>query len=258
MRKTFQLIFIGICFLSGFYSMTSAQPVLKKIIGAEGRPGEIVNLTLMGENLLQVVRVEAVRFDDEKLDAIDYKIESDEVIKIQIRIPYGAQPGRHKILVLVADQKTQMWLEPGGDSRDATIVQYETPKVDILYDDNLVDSEEPLSIDFNENPDGAFLSRPITLRNPGKVPIALSDFNLPSELLLTGTLLDTIPAEESISFQLQLSSESPENFTQPLQFSVSNNPIMVQIRGKAIPATPLEPETPETPGNSDELELLSL
>jgi hypothetical protein len=233
-RKPLLLIFMGICFMSGLCSTVSAQPILKKIIGAEGRPGEMVNLTLLGENLLQVVRVDGVRFDDEKLDAIEYKIESDKVIKIRIRIPYGAQPGRHKILVLVADQKTQMWLEPGTDSQNETIAQYEPPKIDILYDDNLIEEEEPLSIDFNEDLDGSFLSRPITLKNPGKVPIALSDFKLPSELLLTGTLPDTIPPEESISFQLQLSSESPPNFTQPIQFSINNNPTVIQIKGTEV------------------------
>ena len=245
MRKPFFFIFMSICFFSGFYTSISAQPVLKKIIGAEGRPGEIVNLTLEGENLLQVVRIEAVRFDDEELDALDYKIESDEIIRIQIRIPYGAQPGRHKILVLVADQKTQMWLEPNADSRDATIVQYEKPDVDILYDNNMVKKGDALNIDFVESPAGIFVSKTITLRNPRKLPLALNINDLPPELLLVGTLPEKIPPENEITFELQLSPEAPANFTQPFQFSINESPITLQINGTTIPIIPPEPQIPD-------------
>lgn len=234
-----------ILLLVGFSVQSTAQPILKKIEGAEGRPGDVINLTLRGENLLQVIRVEKVQFDKDKIDVINYNIESDEIIRIQIRIPLNASPGRHKISVLVADSQIARWLEPGANDEDVTIIYHETPKLDILYNNALIEKEAALNIDFVQNEEEEFVSKKFSFKNPGKLPLALSNLKLPPEITLIGTFPEDIQPEENITFELRLKSEAPENFTRQIQFSINENPVTLEINGTAIPSLPLEPEVPD-------------
>ena len=234
-----------ILLLIGFSVHSAAQPILKKIEGAKGRPGEIITLTLRGENLHQVVRIEKVRFDDDQIDVIGKPtIESDKVIKLQIRIPFNAEPNKpHKISVLVADSQLERWLD---SSDETTVVQYKNPEIKILYDNGSIKKEAVLTVDFTEDEEGNFSSKTFTLKNPNDVPLSFSDLKLPPELTMKGTPPDNIPAKENFTFELQLKPHAQHNLNTQLQFSVGGNPITLQINGTAIPSAPLEPEVPDS------------
>jgi hypothetical protein len=235
MRK-FELIILTlwICVIMGLLQPMTGQPILKRIEGGSGRPGQTVELTLHGKNLLQVIRVEAVRFDEDKINVIDYKVESDEIIRIHIRIPLVAKPGLHKISVLVADTQVSRWIEPDAANNEEVDEKETEPEVEMSYDGDLIEEAESLNIEFMQDSEGVFLSQPFTLKNPGEKAIALSNLNLPQELVLSVQFPDSIAPDQSISFKLRLDSTASNEFSGEMQFSLNQNyeePFVLRING---------------------------
>lgn len=246
---------IGIVLLTALLSSLAAQPVLRKIVGAEGRPGEPIEIMLRGENLDQVVRVEAVRFDDERINILDYRIESDEVIRIQIRIPFSAKPGRYKIAVLVADAQTQKWLEPTtetitlrhenvaiGDTTSSPAIR----QIEIRYDRNLVDKEEGANILLLQNEEGVFVSRTFMIKNTGEETISLSNLKLPPHLTMNGELPNSLAPQESATFELQLNPNAPDAFIGKMQLSLDQNdesPFILPIQVEREPPSAVVSDT---------------
>jgi hypothetical protein len=225
--------------LAGFVLCTAlapdlrAQPVVDKI-ELKARPGEVIELSLRGKGLSDILRVDRVRVGGTDVKVLDHRIESDNLLRIQIQIPENAKSGRHKIAVLVSGRSFSGWLAPASPTRHVV----GAPEIEVTVEGRVIQDGERSPVDFGSTVVGTPVQRKFQVTNTGSAPLILGRLKVPAGFRLLGSFPDTIVAGSSASFSVGLEAASANAFSGMLQFDNNDsdeNPFDFEITGAVNP-----------------------
>ncbi|MFQ5604439.1 MAG: hypothetical protein ACE5HS_14310 [bacterium] len=217
-----------------------AQPVLRKVETVEkARAGEKIWLTLKGLNFQHVNRIDSVKIGDLHTEVMSFRKESDRQLSVQILIPEDAEPGRHKIAILVSGEMFEGWLNAPSPFASAG------PQMEVFMGIQLLQSGNSQSLVFEETTVGSPVSKRFRIDNIGAEPLLLNRPEIPAGFRLMGSFPEQIGSGSSAFFYIQMAAQSEGRFEGIFRFSNNDEnarlfqiPLSGSVKAAAVAQSP--------------------